>query len=111
MSENDEVWGPVDIGRWRSIPHLRGRSAAEDDIRLGCAAFSVAEGAEPEPISLPACAIVRDHESGDEVPVIVIQAERVGTQVILGFRFLDGGNGVCTLPEMEFLEGPDSRFT
>jgi hypothetical protein len=43
-------------------------------------------------------------EDGSRVNVVAIQAETC-EQVIVGVRYLDGGNGVCTLAELELLAG------
>jgi len=59
---------------------------------------------------LPAPAILRTKEDPTPVPVIIIQAEKGPNGVVVGYRPLGGGNGVCTLDELEVLSEPDSRF-
>lgn len=100
---------PIDMKAWRATPSIEGRAADDDDVREGRAVFAV--GGEPVEIDLPACAIVREEQVGEPTPVIVIQAERIedGT-VAVGFRLLDGGSGIATLDDVEFLSEPDERF-
>jgi hypothetical protein len=43
--------------------------------------------------------------------VILIQAEsRDDGKVLVGYRPLTGGNGICTLDEVDLLDGPDEMF-
>ena len=90
---------------------MRGRLATQRDVDDGRAVF-VSEGiAQVHEVSLPAPAIVTEEEIGEPTPVIVIQAEELDDEVVaIGYRFLDGGNGICTLAEVAFLREPDERF-
>lgn len=95
--------------RWRATPAVEGRAASDADVSAGRAVFAV--GGEPVELDLPACAIVSEEHVGEPTPVIVIQAERLedGT-VAIGYRFVDGGTGIATLEDVEFLSEPDERF-
>lgn len=100
---------PIDMKQWRATPAVEGRAATEFDVSAGRAVFAV-EG-EPVAIDLPACAIVREEGVGEPTPVIVIQAERIEDgSVAIGYRLLDGGSGIATLDDVEFLSEPDERF-
>jgi len=108
-----ELWGPIDVSRWRETPCISGRLATEADVKEGRAAFYL--GGDPTtlktiPIKLPACAILRDADAKTETAVIVIQAEETPKMKIIGYRPIDGGNGICTIGELEFLNEPDERF-
>lgn len=106
-----DLWGPLIVAEWRSTPAIRGRSATEADIEAGVAVFCIPSGSKPHAVSLPVCAMDRDAESGSATPVVVIQAEQGDDgDVFLGARPLVGGNMVCTLSEVEFVEEPDERF-
>jgi hypothetical protein len=100
---------PIDIKRWREVPAVNGRAANDADVNAGRAVFAV--GGEPIDLGLPACAIVTEDEVGEATPVIAIQAERLddGT-VAVGYRLLDGGTGIASLDDVEFLSEPDERF-
>ena len=100
---------PIDMKQWRATPAIEGRAATEIDVAAGRAVFAV-EG-EPVEIDLPACAIVREEGVGEPTPVVVIQAERIEDgSVAIGYRLLDGGSGIATLDDVEFLSEPDERF-
>lgn len=110
---DDTLWGPVDMHQWKDTPCISGRLATEQDIKEGKAVFYLdGDRSELKPIqiSLPACAIWHDSESKKATPVILVQAEETPKVKAIGFRFLSGGNGVCTLAELEILKSPDERF-
>ena len=109
----DTLWGPIDMKKWKDTPCVSGRLATEQDVKEGRAAFYISgdrSELKPIKISLPACAIQHDSKSNKDTPVILIQAEETPTVKAVGFRFLSGGNGVCTLAELEILRSPDERF-
>lgn len=108
----DDLWGAVDVERWQETPCLRGRVAVEQDVKDGRAVFYIQDaeqtGVVPVDIGLPRCAIFT--EDGQSIPVIVIQSERMTDTHSVGYRPLSGGNGICTIAEIELLERPDERF-
>jgi len=107
------LWGPIDMAKWRDTPCISGRLGDEKDVKEGRAVFYISgDRAELKPIkiSLPACAIWNDSQSKKATPVILVQAEETPKMKAVGFRFLSGGNGVCTIAELEILKGPDQRF-
>ena len=111
MLAEDKLWGPIEVKKWKETPCISGRLASETDVRQGRAVFYLAGGAVvPMKIPLPACAIHHDQETKQATPVILIQAEESPKAKTIGFRFLTGGNGVCTLAELEILKAPDERF-
>lgn len=109
----EELWGDIDPSEWQDVPSIQGRLAAELDIESGIAVFHLSDpnglGASPYAIKLPRPAMLFD-ENGDDIPVIIIQVEEGGGKIYVGYRFLDGGNGVCHLDELELLDQPDDRF-
>jgi hypothetical protein len=50
---------------------------------------------QPAQIELPTLALWKDDTDGSGRLVVVIQAEDTGNECIVGFRFFEGGNGVC----------------
>jgi len=97
-----DMWGPIDPTRWRDTPATIGRCATEEDVQAGRAVFFVDGGSEPVEIALPSAAI-QCLEDGTEQRVVIIQAERLDSGVVLGVRPLAGGNGVCTEQEVDML--------
>jgi hypothetical protein len=108
-----EPWGAIDVNGWREVPCLTGTVATEDDVRAGRAAFYLGApseiGAQFADIGLPHCAVWTD-EQQQRIPVIVIQSERAGDKHYIGFRFLNGGNGVGLRFEFQLLDGPNELF-
>jgi hypothetical protein len=99
----DDIWGAVDPIHWRSTPCVQGRPATEEDVCEGRAVFYVDGPSTAIAMPLPHCAYFQD-EGGSAVPVVVIQAEtQDGTKVLIGYRPLSGGNGICTFDEIQLL--------
>lgn len=102
---------PIEIAHWRKTPCLTGRAATQDDVAAGRAVFAApGAGSQPIDLKLPRCAIHTDQQTGKKTPVILVQAEDARGNKTVGYRFLDGAEGVCLLSELELLDGPDERF-
>lgn len=110
----EDLWASIDVLRWEDVPCLVDRVATEEDVREGRAVFYLRSpeeiGAEYTDIGLPHCAILTVEDGPQQVPVIIIQSERAGDKHYIGFRFLNGGNGIGLLPEFELIEAPNERF-
>ena len=84
---------------WPKLPDscfVKGRPAAEDDVRKGCAVFVVKEGGRPagKPLNIevPQYAIHVDEDTGKQTPVILIQAEENAGLQVVGYK--EVGTGV-----------------
>jgi len=108
----NDLWGPLDINTWSQTPCITDRVATKDDVEAGLAVFYINNPREMKPlkVKLPACAIHTDQDTKQETPVIMIQAEKFQGQKLIGYRFLNGGNGIGLLSEFTILRGPDKRF-
>lgn len=110
----NELWGNINIQDWQNTPCISKRIAVEDDVKAGRAVFYLQDpeeiGAEPIAFELPSCAILFDEETDEELPVIVIQAEEAEEKTYIGYRPLNGGNGICTLAEVKLLSEPTKEF-
>ena len=62
----------------------------------------------PYEMTLQHCAWLNDE--GKKIAVVIIQAERVGDRITVGYRFVAGGWGVCSLAELELLAEPPPGF-
>ena len=111
---SEELWVPIEPSAWGSVPVTRGRLATEADVRAGCAVFYLEEAEEPDAaplaVLIPALAVLRDEQKQGDVIVVAIQAERSFEKRLVGYRFLTGGNGICTLGELEWIDASDPRF-
>ncbi len=106
----DNLWGQIRPEAWRDTPCTPGRVAIEDDVREGRAVFYIDGPSQAAEVRLPRCALLHE-EGGKVLPVILIQAEsRSDGEVLVGYRPLVGGNGICMLGEVDLLDGPDEMF-
>ncbi len=109
----DPLWGPIDRTQWRRVSHMSGTLATEDDVKAGRAVFFLGNldevPARPSTLRLPALAWLRARALGTPRPVIIIQVE-LGQKQFAGIRFLEGGNGVCVLDELELIDENDPRW-
>jgi hypothetical protein len=117
MKSPGATWGAPEISSWRELPHIVERLATESDVQQGRAVFVTVRkdgspsSARPHPLPIPRCAILHAEPPGpSQLPVFVIQAEEVDGKLLVGYRPITGGNGICTLAELELLSGPDERF-
>jgi hypothetical protein len=94
--------------QWPPLPkteYVAGRAATKEDVQVGRAVF-VAENegvqvGKPAAIKLPQYAWHRDGKK--KVAVVVIQAEDVGPQRILGAKLISGGYLAGLANEFELL--------
>lgn len=98
----EDLWGPIDVELWHHTPCISGRAATEADVQAGLAVFYVQGESTPATIALPCCAI-ESLEDGTTQRVLVIQADVAPYGTVLGVRPLAGGNGVCTLEEVQLV--------
>lgn len=103
--ENKDLWGPIISENWNKVSFIKNRIATINDVESGCAVFYFenTESHTPLDIPLPSLGNQVDEETGSKKLVVVIQAEKVAEEEIVGIRYLDGGNGVCHLHEIEFV--------
>ena len=97
----------VDINNWNSVPVVNGRMATKDETQNGTALIYVDlekyPNAKPLDIKLPQLARFYNEYSKKEEIIIVIQALNISNDSIVGFRFLNGGNGSARLSEVHFI--------
>ncbi len=107
ISTNDNhLWGPLELVDWHKTPHIKNDIATEQDVKDGRAVFYIDKGKDHKilDIKIPSVAYQIDNKTKARTLVIVIQGEKVGKEEIVGIRYLDGGNGVCMLSELDFTE-------
>lgn len=110
----------IDIANWKNVPVVNGRMPTQEEARNGTSLIYVdpAEypNAKPLNMKMPRLATFYNESARREDIVIVIQAFNVSEDSIVGFRYLNGGNGSARLNEVKFLSDseiqkmPDSRF-
>lgn len=111
MAQNNQYYKSINLAHWKDTPAFSDRLATANDVRQGKAIFAT-QGANREvyKIKLPCCAILRNKETGERLPVIVVQAETVKDNITVGIKHLSGEPFVCLFSELELLEEPNEIF-
>lgn len=110
----------VDIADWENVPVVNDRMATQEETREGSALIFVDmekyPNAKPLDITMPKLARFYNRSTDREDLIIVIQALNIDNDSIVGFRFINGGNGSARLSEINLLSDnevakiPASRF-
>ena len=118
----DNLFGfpPVDIAEWDEIKVVEGRLPTKEETQQGASLIFVDKEAYPSAkvldLNLPRLATYYSQHSKREELVIIIQGVQIDSDSIVGFRFLNGGNGSAYFDEVSFLDEvqigriPDSKF-
>ncbi len=97
----------VDISNWKNVPVVNDRLPTEEETQNGSSLILVDTEKYPDAhalkIQLPKLARFYNQSANRTDLVIVIQAIYVDSDSIVGFRYLNGGNGSSRLNEVEFL--------
>ena len=97
----------VDINNWESVPVVNGRMATKKETQNGTSLIFVDDekypDAKPLDIKMPKLARFYNNHSRKEEIIIVIQALNILNDSVVGFRYLNGGNGSARLNEVKFL--------
>jgi hypothetical protein len=105
--DNLNGFPPVDITNWKNVPIINGRMATKEETQNGASLIFVDALKYPNAkvldITMPKLASFYNEYSKREDLIIVIQAINVDKDSIVGFRYLNGGNGSARLKEVRFL--------
>ena len=97
----------VDINSWESVPIVNGRLATKEETQNRTALFFVENekypDAKPLDIKMPKLARYYNKYSKKEEIIIVIQALNIDNDSIVGFRYLNGGNGSARFRDIKLL--------
>ena len=97
----------VDLLDWKNVPVVNGRMATKEETQNGTSLIFVDlekyPDAKPMEMKMPQLARYFNHQSGKSEIIIVIQALKISTDSVVGFRFLNGGNGSARLNEVNIL--------
>jgi len=102
----------VDLKNWKNVPVVNGRLPTEVEARNGSSLMYVDIKEHPSAkamdIKLPKLAKFYNEYSKKNEVVIVIQGLEIGSDSIVGFRYLNGGNGSAHFREVEFISENDA---
>ncbi|WP_417600510.1 hypothetical protein [Owenweeksia hongkongensis] len=105
--DNLRGFPPVNVVDLAKIPVVNGRMPTQEETRNGTSLmyFDPAEypTAKPVDITLPKLAHYYSPQTRQTELVIVIQAVIVDADTVVGFRYLNGGNGTSWYNEVDFL--------
>lgn len=97
----------VDIMDWQNVPVVNGRLATEEETQSEASLIFVDTEkypyAHPLKMEMPRLAKFYNRNSEKSETIIVIQAVNISHDSIVGFRYLNGGNGSARLNEVRFL--------
>jgi hypothetical protein len=97
----------IDINNWQSVPVVNGRMATKEETQNGTSLILVDlekyPDTKPLDINMPKLARYFNRNSGKDEIIIVIQALKVSNDSVVGFRYLNGGNGSAYLDKVRFL--------
>ncbi|MEQ8624606.1 MAG: hypothetical protein RJQ00_07130 [Vicingaceae bacterium] len=110
----------VDFEDWENVPVVNGRLATKKETQSGTALIYIDPKKYPNAktldITMPKLAKFYCVQSKREELIIVIQALKIQKDSIVGFRYINGGNGSARLSEVRFLTDnelaslPSKRF-
>jgi hypothetical protein len=105
----DNLYGfpVVDFSDWVDVPVVNGRMATYEDTRNGSSLMFIDMAkypdAKPMDIITPKLARYYNEYTQNDELIIVIQAVTVENDSVVGFRYINGGNGSARFNEVEFL--------
>jgi hypothetical protein len=108
--DNLNGFPPVSVSEYASVPSINGRMSTQEETRNGSSLmyFDPAEypTAKPLDMIMPRLANYYSNITKQNELVIVIQAVAIDKDTVVGFRYLNGGNGTSWFNEVSFLS-PD----
>lgn len=103
----------VDINNWKNVPVVNGRMATRKETQNGTSLIFVDlekyPDTKPLNMKMPKLARYFNENSGKEEIIIVIQALEVSNDSVVGFRYLNGGNGSAYLDQVRFLSDKEIK--
>ena len=105
----DNLYGfpVVDFSDWADVPVVNGRMATQEETWNGSSLMFIDMAkypdAKPMDITTPKLARYYNEYSQNDELIIVIQAVTVENDSVVGFRYINGGNGSARFNEVEFL--------
>jgi hypothetical protein len=112
MNNPPTKFPPVTFENWQDLPVFSGRLATKNDVHSRQAVFFTTPDSLRKIYNtkLPLFAICTDSGTGENFPVVVIQAEVFENDVLVGVVKLDGERLVCVLSELKIILNPDKSY-
>lgn len=109
----DNLFGfpAVDIANWKNVPVVNGRMPTKEETQNGTSLIFVDQDKYPNSgiidMTLPRMAKFENSYTNRVDDIIIIQAVQINQDTIVGFRFLNGGNGSARLNEVDLMSDKD----
>lgn len=106
----DNVYGfpPINLKDWTNVPVIENRLPTQEEVQTESSLIYIDKVKYPDAkavnIKLPQLAKFFNHSSQKNEIIIVIQALEVEGDTVLGFRYLNGGNGSSLYHEVTFID-------
>jgi hypothetical protein len=105
--DNLNGFPPVDITDWQNVPVINHRLPTKEETQKGASLMYIDvkeyPDAKPLEITLPKLATYYDEYNEKKEYIIIIQAVNIQNDSIVGFRYLNGGNGSALINKVKFL--------
>lgn len=105
--DNLNKFPPVDINNWKNVPVINKRLPSKEETQNGTSLMYIDKEKYPTAkaldMELPQLATYLNSYTNKKEYVIVIQSIEIDGDSIVGFRFLNGGNGSARFNEVHFL--------
>lgn len=105
----DNLFGfpPVNSSDWKNVPVINGRLATKEETQTEAALIFVDTEKYPEAkpldMMMPKLATLFNYSTNREEYIVLIQALNIDHDSIVGFRYLNGGNGSARLSEVKLI--------
>ena len=106
----DNLYGfpAVNLKDWSKVPVIEGRLPTEEEVQTEQSLIYIDKikypDAKAHKMELPKLAKFLNYSTNNNEVIIVIQAIEIEGDTILGFRYLNGGNGSAKYHEVTFIE-------
>jgi len=105
--DNLNGFPPVNNSEWKNVPVINGRLATKEETQTEASLIFVDTKKYPNAktldITMPKLATMFNYSTNREEYIILIQALNIDNDSIVGFRYLNGGNGSARLSEVKLL--------
>ena len=111
--DNLSNFPPIDIKEWSNVSVVNNRMATKEETQNGTSLIFVDQkkypNAKPLNLTMPKLARYYNYSSQRNEIIIVIQALNINNDSIVGFRYLNGGNGSARLKDVSFISDNEAN--
>jgi hypothetical protein len=109
--DNLNGFPPVNISDWKNVPVINGRLATKEETQTEASLIFVDVEKYPKAktldMTMPKLATTFNYSTNREEYIILIQGLNIDNDSIVGFRYLNGGNGSARLSDVKLLSNTE----